>query len=237
VQYTRVAAFFSCLLFAGCSFDPGGADVNDHDGAVADSAVADAPRAADAAPDANLPDASTTIDAALVDAALPDAAPPDATLPPDASMPLTCPTGYQHGMGQNADHCYRFVTPGKSWANAESDCENDNSGGGAKPHLIVFSNEAEFNDVRQALSTRQIWVGADDLASEGNFVNVTGGAFITTHFKTGEPNDFGDGPGGTAEDCILFEINFTPNLDPGFNDVGCSITHDFLCELDGASPL
>jgi hypothetical protein len=248
VQYPWAVVFCSSVVFAGCSFDPGGADVNGHDGAVADSAVADAPRPADAAPDARQPDASR-IDAAIVDAAppdarLPDAAPPDAS-GPDASMPLPCPNGYQHGLHQNSDHCYRFVVSGKQWAAAEADCENDNNSGtnNIKPHLIVFSNEAEYADVQSQLGglpDPNIWIGADDLASEGNFVNVTGGPFISTHFKPGEPNDGGDGPGGLHENCLLFEMRATPNPPgPGLNDVDCTQapqTHSFLCELDGVSP-
>jgi hypothetical protein len=236
VQYTRLAALFSCLLFAGCSFDPSGAERDGQTGAMADAATADAPGPADASPDARRPDASTLIDAAIADAAPPDArvidaALPDAAPPPDASMPLPCPTNYNHGMNQNSDHCYRFVATAKSWQAAESDCENDNTGGAPKPHLIVFSNETEFDDVRNALGGQQIWIGADDIASEGNFVNVTGGAFLTTHFRPGEPND--TGPLNVSEDCVLFIIDGMA----GYNDSVCTQPHNFLCELDGASPL
>jgi hypothetical protein len=236
-----LAALSTCLVLAGCSFDPNGADLAG-DGAVvtADAATADAPRSSpDAAPDARVPDAAIDpLDAAIADAAPPDAArpdatPPDAALPPDASMPLNCPNGYVHGMNRNADHCYRFVGTTKSWQAAEADCENDNTMGMSPPkaHLIVFSNEAEFNDVRTALNGQQIWIGADDIASEGNFVNVTGGAFITTHFRPGEPND--TGPLNASEDCVLLVIDAMA----GFNDAVCATNHAFLCELDGASPL
>ena len=237
MQYTWLVAVCSSLVVAGCSFDPGGADLS-HDGAVADSAVADARGPADAAPDARRPDAGP-IDAAIVDAAPIDAAAPDAALPPDASMPLPCPSGYQHGLHQNADHCYRFVLGGKTWPQAEADCENDNNSGNnpVKPHLIVFSNEAEYADVQGQLGgfpDPNIWIGADDIASEGNFVNVTGSPFISIHFKNGEPNDGGDGPAGVAEDCLVFEMGGGQLA--GLNDSACTLLHSFLCELDGASP-
>jgi hypothetical protein len=101
----------------------------------------------------------------------------------------------------------------------------------------VLSNEDEYTGIESQLGGQQIWMGADDIASEGHFVNVTGGPFTSTHFLPGEPNNMG--PGGAPEDCILLVVDFvdpTGSPNTGLNDGLCTQAHAYLCEFDGANP-
>jgi len=226
VQYISVGALVLSALTCGCNFDPSGVDSSKLDGAIVP-------------PDGHVIDARTidarVVDASTIDASLIDAGPPDAPLPPDASMPLICPTGYNHGMGSNADHCYRFVNAQqRAWKQAEMDCASASSGGIAA-HLVVINNEDEFTTIAAVLPGTQMWIGASDLKVEGSFLKVTGGPFTTTHFLAGEPNDGGDGPGGVKEDCVLFQTNSLV-VPTGYNDATCTQQHNYLCEFDAVPP-
>jgi hypothetical protein len=210
------------MLLAGCTFDPSGVEPVVPDAGGVDEVDASHDAAIDAAtPDAERPDAE------LPDAEVPDAEPPDAEVP--------CPTNYTRGTGVNASSCYRFdSSPPRNFGAAETDCENDTTGGS---HLVVISNEDEYQGILAAIQDTRLWIGAHDRApqTEGMFVNVTGGAFDSPHFLAGEPNDFGDGPAGTAEDCLALYNQPAAAL-VGYNDESCNVTRAYLCEFDGVPP-
>ncbi len=185
----------AALMIAGCVFDRAGLP-----------AAGDAPRidaAADAAPDA-----------------VPDADPPDAA--PDAAPDASpCPDGYAPITGAPAGSQYRVVTSGKSWIDAEHDCEDD----GATSHLAILADDAERDAVRGAVSG-QAWLGVTDIVAEGTWLEVTSGLAAYRPWNSNEPNDL------FGEDCVELDGG-------GFNDEGCGNANVYVCECDGlaANPL
>jgi Lectin C-type domain len=207
-SFSAAVALGLAALVCGCSYDAGGIDWDTYDAAVIDVPGLDQGH--------DLPPDSGTIDVA---------APPDARV--DAGVPSNCPIGYVKGTGVNASHCYRLVTIGQKWQNAEQDCENDLPGAS---HLIVIDNEDEYQALQSNLNGT-LWAGASDRVTEGTFLNVTGTAFEPEHWFPGQPDDFNDGPGGMPEDCVLVDV--TNN---GIEDVNCNNTHGYVCEIDGIAP-
>lgn len=120
---------------------------------------------------------------------------------------------------------YKVVTTGRSWANAERDCETE---GG---HLIVIDDGVE-NDwmtsiaaefmTDDSFTTQQAWIGLSDSATEETFEWVTGVALTLGPWATGEPNDKDDN-----EDCVQIAAVGE------WNDDSCNEELAYVCECDG----
>jgi hypothetical protein len=130
---------------------------------------------------------------------------------PDADP---CPAGY--GGIPGAPSRYRLVTAGKSWLDAEADCEDD-----GLAHLAILGDDSERDAVRGAIGG-QVWLGVTDRVAEGTYFEVTTGVETYLPWLSGEPNNLFN------EDCV--ELN-----GGGFNDEDCGVSQAYACECDGAA--
>jgi hypothetical protein len=186
------------------------------DGPISDGPISDGP-IPDARPDASAPDAAP--DAPVPDAAVPDAPLPDAR--PDASVPDAapdaapiCPGGYTFSAATGS--AYRVIDTGRTWAQAEADCEDDGFG----VHLVVV-NDAPENAIVDGFLTGPLWVGVTDRITEDSFLAVTGGTAPYLDWNTLQPDNFFD------EDCVTVTEN-------GRNtDIDCGSSRNYVCECDG----
>ena len=79
-----------------------------------------------------------------------------------------------------------FISTSSSLNYAEAEALVGNSGG----HLVTISDVAENEYIRSNLPTgSSAWLGYSDVASEGNYVWVTGEPTTYTNWNNGEPND------------------------------------------------
>ena len=73
------------------------------------------------------------------------------------------------------------------------------------------------------VGTQQVWIGATDAASEGNWQWTGGASFDFDNWRSGEPNN-----GSGSEDCAVIEGDRGGTWD----DRGCFASGAFLCERD-----
>jgi hypothetical protein len=156
-----------------------------------------------------------------------DEQPDAATITPDAASPT--PTDGSTGgflaacmakgytSEPNLTSLYRIVGAGATWPDAEIACAGDVSGA---THLIVLSNSVEVDFAVQHLG----WVGLDDRATEGTFVNVTGEPNDQRPWRSGQPDN-----GSGNEDCVQLKSD-------GLDDDQCGNAHAYVCECDGRPP-
>lgn len=183
-------------------------------------------RIGDLAGDAVDSGSETAADAAggsdpLGDAAVespPDAA-PDAR-PPDARPP--CEEGDARVEDPATGACYMLFQESLSWDQAQAACAQ--LGG----HLATATSQLENSLASQIVpASDDIWLGASDTGSEGDFAWVTLEPFAFTHWRRGEPNDGGD----DGEDCAILEgDNNLPGLGCLWDDRPCEDGHPYLCE-------
>jgi hypothetical protein len=135
-----------------------------------------------------------------------DSAPPD-TAPPDTGPP-PCPTGYSRSLSGSSS-CYRIVATGRTWQQAETDCES------AGAHLIVVNDAAE-----DAFVPPRHWMGYSETVSDGDWVWVTGTTDSGyTGWASGEPAF-----GGAA--CAVQRTD-------GWHDDNDYENKSYVCEHDG----
>lgn len=148
----------------------------------------------------------------------PDAA-PDAR-PPDARLP--CDLGAAQVEDPASGACYMFFQEELSWADAQAACVQ--LGG----HLATATSQGENAVASQiAPPSDDVWFGASDADSEGNFAWVTLEPFAFSHWRRGEPNDGGE----DGEDCAVLEgDNNLPGLGCLWDDRPCEDGHSYICE-------
>lgn len=117
-------------------------------------------------------------------------------------------------------HCYRFVTTQRTWADAEADCVAWGKAPGLG-HLASIADATE-NAFVQAMAGAGIWIGANDLTTEGVFAWSDGTPFAFVSWAGGEPNDDG------TEDCAILQPNGL------WRDTECGNGHIYACERSGA---
>jgi len=135
----------------------------------------------------------------------------DAGPGPDADLAKVCGAAYQPVPGLRSR--YRVASRNVSWFTAELDCESD---GG---HLAIPDDAIENGWINDQTTG---WIGVSDHAREGSFVTVTGGPPTITMFDAMEPSD-----SNNDEDCIEVRANRL------WNDTGCKVSREFVCECDG----
>lgn len=142
-----------------------------------------------------------------------DAAPADA--PPIDAAPIACEGGDINVVDPGSGHCYMVFNTNRNWNGASSSCNT--LGNGA--HLVTIFDATE-NQVVRNLRAGKFWIGAADVATEGNFVWVTGETINSTfeNWDGGEPNNSGN------EDCAEMRDNLT------WNDGDCPDTQPYVCE-------
>ncbi len=83
------------------------------------------------------------------------------------------------------EHKYQLFKNAVSWETAKANCE---SIGG---HLVTISNADENEIVSKVAEGNAVWLGANDVDTEGIFKWITGEAFSYTNWSSGEPNNSG----------------------------------------------
>ena len=122
-----------------------------------------------------------------------------------------CGLGYQSGQ-----HCHHVIAPHKTWANAQSFCED--LGENLPEIRNVQEKDALVTDVMATGSTSMayIWIGLNDETmtwSNGNPASYT-------FWEDTEP----DGP---EEQCVVFYINWSNYK---WHDYGCTNTFSYVCQ-------
>ena len=163
------------------------------------------------APDAGLgPDARILYDGRP---GPPDAPPADAP-PPDA---VVCTGGDLNMVDPASGHCYMAFLTATQWGTARSLCLGLPDGA----HLVAIGSLAENTFVRTLVGTRRVWIGANDLVSEMQWVWVTMEPFTAfTYWNGGEPNDDG------TEDCAVL----LGDVGGRWNDGECGNSLGYVCE-------
>ncbi|MEZ4444670.1 MAG: C-type lectin domain-containing protein [Polyangiaceae bacterium] len=120
--------------------------------------------------------------------------------------------------------CYRIMTNDADYLTAEADCQAITNGA----HLAALSTVVEFDQVVTAISgvaPASMWIGADDMAIESNFVWRNGEAWTFTPmvypWAATEPNNESNN-----ENCVELVVLLTPHI----NDNTCSNLLQHLCE-------
>ncbi|CAC5382633.1 unnamed protein product [Mytilus coruscus] len=125
-------------------------------------------------------------------------------------------------------HCYLYSSSRKTWTSAEDTCEQ--FGG----HLVVIEDNDEDSFIESFLkmsttkahdwSFNYTWVGASDLAKEGDWLWVTGSPVgIYTNWRGPGPNNAHHG--SHTEDCMDWSFG-------GWNDNDCASHLNFVCEIE-----
>lgn len=112
----------------------------------------------------------------------------------------TAPTG----IFQYDQHLYRLTTQPLSWTQAQAQAE---SLGG---NLVTVNSAEEHAWLSSVFGNERLWIGLNDVNTEGEFVWASGEPVTYTNWADGRPNDLGD------EDFV--EMNFDP-VSANWNDV------------------
>ncbi|XP_063447880.1 perlucin-like protein [Mytilus trossulus] len=129
-------------------------------------------------------------------------------------------------------HCYNYSSSRKTWTTAENTCEQ--FGG----HLVVIEDNDEdsfigrFIERSLKLSNYAVydrtfnytWIGASDIAKEGNWLWVTGKPVgVYTNWRGPGPNNGNNG--SHTENCMDWSFG-------GWNDSHCAGHLNFVCEIE-----
>jgi hypothetical protein len=110
---------------------------------------------------------------------------------------------------------YQFCDTATDWATAAQVCEGL---GGELAHV----DDATENATIGALGVTPTWIGANDVAVEGDWVWVDGSGVHYDSWGSGEPDDAGDA------DCALTN---TAGRRGEWSDTRCSSSYQFICEF------
>jgi hypothetical protein len=132
----------------------------------------------------------------------------------DAFVPLpACMMSASYAAGPDG-HRYRKTAPTLRYDDAIDACHADGA------HVAVINSAAENTFAMQTAAGSDLWLGFDDLTTEGIFRWITGASSFTA-WGVGEPNDqFG------SEDCAYLRSDGT------WNDTDCGDTRAALCECE-----
>jgi cysteine-rich repeat protein len=110
--------------------------------------------------------------------------------------------------------CFLAYAELATWADAEARCV------GIGGHLATIANAGENTTIAGlAAAVGALWIGYNDVASEGSFVWASGEAPGFTSWNGGEPNNAGN------EDCT------ETGAGGGWNDLPCTALRAPLCEI------
>ena len=110
--------------------------------------------------------------------------------------------------------CYKAYSFKYNYSGAQAYCEDQ---GG---YLVKITSYSENTFVRSMISGH-IWIGANDISSEGSFKWPDGGSLVFSNWDSGEPNN-----NKNKEDCGEMYNDGT------WNDATCTDTQYFVCEFD-----
>jgi cysteine-rich repeat protein len=111
-------------------------------------------------------------------------------------------------------HAYRFLYQTTSWTSARDVCT------GLGGHLATIESAAE-NDLIAARVKKDTFLGGNDLATQGDYVWLTGETMTYENWSTGEPDDTLG-----AEDCM------TMGATGQWSDSDCAGPLVYVCEVE-----
>lgn len=169
--------------------------------------------------DSNLADATAT----GADARGPDAPVSDAVLPADAPLPdaMPCDAGDVNVVDPATGACYMLFHTIRMWVDARMQC----GALSGNTHLAVITSAAENELVAPMAGLLDVWMGGNDIDTEGVWVWITGEALIYDNWRDGEPNN-ADPDGG--ENCMIIE----GELNGTWDDRRCTRAYAYLCERE-----
>ena len=107
----------------------------------------------------------------------------------------------------------------KNYGAAKAQCESDAA------FLAIPRSEAQNDFIAGLIPNDDIWIGINDIASEGSFVAVDGRAISWTKWDTGEPNA-NDG----SEDAVeIRQNNPFMKIPKSWNDANVDESKKFVC--------
>ncbi|XP_077981880.1 echinoidin-like [Glandiceps talaboti] len=110
--------------------------------------------------------------------------------------------------------CYRFINSLKTWTDASDTCRVAHDA----DHVSIHShNEQLFVD---SLIDNTVWLGLNDLSTEGYFRWSDGTTLNYTKWADGEPNDYNG-----HEDCAVHS-----HSNKMWNDIPCDLMMAFVCK-------
>ncbi|KAL3879777.1 hypothetical protein ACJMK2_032063 [Sinanodonta woodiana] len=130
----------------------------------------------------------------------------------------TCPDGYQY---YYQDHfCYKFHSACKTWSEARQTCRQE----GGDLLWLKETNFDFFRDVSRSHSgaCSNVWVGATDVVSEGQWYWVNGDKVRCSFWQQDEPDNSQDN-----ENCA----NLLTIFDYKLNDQPCQDKESFICQI------
>ena len=135
-----------------------------------------------------------------------------------AWLALSCSTRSDYESRGGTAHRYRVVDSGETYDQAYAECARDGA------HLVVIDDQDENAHVLSRIDD-PVWLGLDDLTTEGTMQWVNGAPLDFSPWQGANPKNNGN------EDCV--EMLPTSSGDPGqWNDTECARTKDFVCECD-----
>ncbi len=128
---------------------------------------------------------------------------------------------------QAADgQCYALVQNKVTWQGARDACVAL----GSALARIDSAAEQAFVDplIGQGANggSDEIWMGANDLVTEGTFLWVDGAALTYTDWRAGQPS------GGATEDCVVWDLDDSNRWD----DRPCGSPTGYICERPASLP-
>ncbi|XP_063416511.1 snaclec 6-like [Mytilus trossulus] len=142
---------------------------------------------------------------------------------------VTCPAGYMKLDDQGiSPNCYFFGgrNDARSWHSADAVCTSTSGA-----HLLVPDSLAEIEALRRKFgigdNDGDVWTGANDLRSSGNFMfKVNNKNFDFNALPFGVENEVGM---RGSPSCVEIELN--SNGVWGWDGDACTETENYICEL------
>ncbi len=119
-------------------------------------------------------------------------------------------------------HSYYFYNSPVTWYDAKTICEY--LGG----HLVTITGSAEENFIKGMIGNSDLWLGATDKDSEGNWKWITGESFSYNNWESGQPDNTASLGEGTEDYAHIWGSTGKWN-----DNAGC-VPYPFVCEIDRA---
>ncbi len=124
-----------------------------------------------------------------------------------------CPADAVCILDDGSGHTYAAYEEKVSWEQAVDRC--------AEIGWYLAIDRSELESVLiQGLLAEPAWIGASDVAVEGDWRWVDGEPWDYTHWRTGEPN------GSADENCLTADWGAE-----AWNDLECDATFPYVCEI------
>ena len=135
-----------------------------------------------------------------------------------------CVEGNAQATNPADDTCYMLFNTASTWQAAQAACL------AVGANLAIVQDEAEQTLVgglsgNFPAGAPNLWLGATDEAQEASFVWVDGTPVIFQKWRSGEPNN--GGQGGTPEDCSVIEGDTAAHE---WDDRPCTVPVPYICE-------